>query len=49
MCNQGEAMAKRSRTEPMRYQIRNDILELLMNGNIKPGDQIPTQQALMGV
>ena len=40
-------MVKRSRTEPLRYQIRNAILELLIREKSKPGDQIPTEQELM--
>ena len=40
-------MARRRHSEPLRYQIRNDILQLLVENGYKPGDQIPTEQELV--
>lgn len=42
-------MPKRRRSQPLRYQVRNEILELLTQRNYQPGDQIPTEQELMDV
>lgn len=40
------AMAIRRRSEPLRYQIRNDILDLLIQDNYQPGDKLPTESEL---
>ena len=39
-------MASRRRSEPLRYQIRNEILDLLTRKEYQPGDQLPTEQEL---
>ena len=39
-------MLKRPRLEPLRYQIRNFILDLLRRKQYKPGDKIPTESQL---
>jgi GntR family transcriptional regulator len=40
-------MPRRRRSEPLRYQIRNDLLDLLVEEGYQPGDQIPTEQELV--
>jgi GntR family transcriptional regulator len=40
-------MAKRPRLEPLRYQIRDFILDLLRRDKYKPGDKIPTESELL--
>jgi GntR family transcriptional regulator len=39
-------MLKRPRLEPLRYQIRDFILDLLRRRQYKPGDKIPTESEL---
>lgn len=40
-------MARRPRLEPLRYQIRDFILDLLRVNKYKPGDKIPTETELL--
>ncbi len=40
-------MTTRRRPEPLRYQIRTDILELLTRESYKPGDKLPTESELI--
>ena len=42
-------MRRRSRSEPLRYQVRRRILELLANDNYRPGDKIPTENEFMDI
>lgn len=40
-------MTKSLRSEPLRYQIRDFILDLLRRNKYKPGDKIPTESELL--
>lgn len=40
-------MAKRPRLEPLRYQIRDFVLDLLRRDKYQPGDKIPTESELL--
>ena len=40
-------MPRRRQTQPIRYQIRSAILDLLAEKNYKPGDKIPTEPEFM--
>ena len=40
-------MAKKNPTEPLRYQIRREIIEFLSENKYAPGDKLPTEQELM--
>jgi GntR family transcriptional regulator len=40
-------MPKRRQNQPLRYQIRSAILDLLATKDYKPGDRIPTEPELM--
>jgi GntR family transcriptional regulator len=40
-------MVIRRRAEPLRYQIRTEILDYLSQEDYKPGDKIPTENELM--
>ena len=40
-------MTTRRRPQPLRYQIKNDLLELFNQQKFKPGDKIPPESALM--
>jgi GntR family transcriptional regulator len=42
-------MAKRGPPAPLRYHIRNAILDLLIKNGYCPGDQIPTEQELIDI
>lgn len=40
-------MTTRRRPQPLRYQIKNDLLDLFNQQNFKPGDKIPPESALV--
>lgn len=40
-------MTTRRRPEPLRYQIKNELLNLFNQENFRPGDKIPSESALM--
>ncbi len=42
-------MAKRGPSEPLRYHIRNAILDIFLKNGYCPGDQIPTEQELIDI
>ena len=42
-------MTTRRRPEPLRYQIKNELLDLFNQENFKPGDRIPPESTLMEV
>lgn len=39
-------MGKLRRVEPLRYQVRSEILDLIIKDNYQPGDKLPTEQEL---
>lgn len=40
-------MGKLRRVEPLRYQVRSQILDLIIQDNYQPGDKLPTEQELI--
>lgn len=39
-------MARISKSQPLRYHIRREIINLITKNNYQPGDQLPTEQEL---
>lgn len=42
-------MAKNNRSQPIRYQIRKNILDYLIQNSYQPGDQLPPEHELEGI